>query len=376
MYFVLSFTQYALRVTHYAIRVTHYAIRNQHPTYPMKPTFSLPKTSPRVLLIAPFPAPFINVDIAILQEFARVKCLIKSGLKAIPLILWNMLFCEVVFCWFGSVYAAVAALFAKIIRKRSIIVLGGVDAAALPEINYGIWLSPWKSRLLTRGLRSADLILVVAPSMKEKIKEFARYDGANIEYLPTGYDAAFWKPGAPKDKFVLTVGQSDTVTRLKKKGIDFLCRAAEKMPEIPFVIIGVTPELLETAGIAVPGNVQLLPPMPQAELLKFYQRCAVFCQPSRSEGMPNTLCEAMACGCIPVGTDVDGIPAAIGDTGFLAPPGDIDALVNALRQALALEPAFGERARQRIISEFPLQRRVAGLKRAIFAKENGVLGKE
>lgn len=339
----------------------------------MKLASSHKKSLLRVLLIAPFPAPFISVDIEILQGFARVTCLIKSGVKAIPLIFWNMLFCEVVFCWFGSVYAAVAALFAKMLRKRSIIVLGGVDAAALPEIHYGIWLSPWKSRLLTHGLRSADLILVVAPSMKEKIKEFANYDGANIEYLPTGYDAGFWKPGAPKEKFVLTVGQSDTLTRLKKKGVDFLCQAAEKMPEVPFVIIGVSGELLESAGIHVPQNVQLLPAMPQAELLKFYQRCAVFCQPSRSEGMPNTLCEAMACGCIPVGTEVDGIPTAIGDTGFLVPPGDIDALVSALRQALALEPAHGERARQRIINEFPLERRIEGLRRAIFAKEGRVV---
>lgn len=320
----------------------------------------------RILLIAPFPAPFIEVDIRIISKFAVVKPLIKSGIKAIFSILRNMVSCDVVFCWFGSVYAAVAVLFSKILRKRSIVVLGGVDAAALPEINYGIWLSPWKSRLLTHGLRNADLILVVAPSMKNKIKQFSRYDGANIEYLPTGYDTDFWNPGnVPKEGFVLTVGHSDTETRLKKKGLDYFCRAAGKMPETRFVIVGIERALLQSAGVYVPANVETLPKMPQEELRRYYQRCKVFCQPSRSEGMPNTLCEAMACGCIPVGTDVDGIPTAIGNTGFITPLGDIDALVDALKKALEADEVLSLQARQRIIEEFPIERRIKGLRKAV-----------
>lgn len=320
----------------------------------------------RVLLIAPFPAPFIDIDFKIIAEFAEVKPLIKSGIKAIFSILWNVISCDVVFCWFGSVYAAAAVLCSRILRTRSIVVLGGVDAAALPEINYGIWLSPWKSRLLTHGLRNADLILVVAPSMKDKIKQFARYDGANIEYLPTGYDTNFWKPGdVPKEKFVLTVGHSDSETRLKKKGFDYFCQAAERMPETRFVIIGIERALLKSAGVNVPANVETLPKMPQEELRRYYRRCKVFCQPSRSEGMPNTLCEAMACGCIPVGTEVDGIPTAIGDTGFIAPLGDIDALVEALKKALKADEALGLQARQRIVEQFPPERRINGLRKAV-----------
>jgi glycosyltransferase involved in cell wall biosynthesis len=320
----------------------------------------------RILLIAPFPAPFIEVDIQIISKFAAVKPLIKSGTRAIFSILWNMVSCDVIFCWFGSVYTAVSVLLSKIFGKRSIVVLGGVDAAALPEINYGIWLNPWKSRLLTHGLRNADLILVVAPSMKDKIKQFAYYDGANIEYLPTGYDTDFWKPrDVPRERFVLTVGHSDSETRLKKKGLDYFCQAAERMPETRFVIIGIERALLQSAGVSVPANVEMLSKMPQEELRHYYQRCKVFCQPSRSEGMPNTLCEAMACGCIPVGTDVDGIPTAIGGTGFIATLGDIDALVDSLKKALKANEALGLQARQRIIKEFPIERRIKGLRKAV-----------
>lgn len=319
----------------------------------------------RILLIAPFTAPFINIDIEILKKFTQVTTLIQSGIKAVFSILWKMLFCNIVFCWFGSVYSSVAVIWAKILNKKSIIILGGVDAAALPEINYGIWLTPWKAILLTHGLKTADLILVVAPSMKDQIKRLAKYDGRNIAYLPTGYDTDFWTLGENKEKMILTVGESDTEIRLKKKGIDYLLLAAEKLPEIPFLIIGVEKELLDSVGLKVPYNVKLLREMPQEKLRSYYQKSAVFCQPSRSEGMPNTLCEAMACGCIPVGTDADGIPTAIEDTGFIVPLGDIDKLVSSLRKAIEMDTKSGEKARDRIISEFPLKRRIEGLQQAI-----------
>ena len=54
----------------------------------------------------------------------------------------------------------------------------------------------------------------------------------------------------------------------------------------------------------------------------------IFVLPSRSEGFPNALLEAMACGCAPVASDVGGIPEMVEDgrTGFLFPPQDVAAL--------------------------------------------------
>jgi len=319
----------------------------------------------RILLIAPFAAPFIDADIEILQRFSQVKPLIQSGFKAVFSILWQALFCDVIFCWFGSVYSSVAALYAKILNKPCIIIIGGVDTAAIPEINYGIWLTPWKASLLAQGLRSATLNLIVAPALKEKIMQLAGYDGENIEYLPTGYDTDFWMPGKKKEKMVLTVAESDTETRLKIKGVDYLLSAAERLPEIPFVIIGVGKALLKNCGLSVPKNVELLPPMKREDLLTYYQKSAVYCQPSRSEGMPNTLCEAMACGCIPVGSDIPGISIAIGESGLVVSSSDIGALADAIQKAIRSSEEMGLNARQRIVSEFPMERRINGLRKII-----------
>lgn len=319
----------------------------------------------RILLIAPFPAPFIDVDIEILQNYGTVKPLIQSGFRAVGSILWNVFSADVVLCWFASVYGSIGCLYARLLKKPCIIVVGGVDAAAIPELSYGIWLSAWKRLLVKRALRCATLNLVVSESLKHRLVTLANYEGKNVRYLPTGYDTNYWKPGQIKERIVLTVARCDTWTRMKIKGIDYLIQAAERLPEIPFLVIGVEEALLRQTGITPPPNVRFLPPMPQEELRSYYQKCAVFCQPSRSEGLPNTLCEAMACGCIPVGTDVDGIPTAIGDTGFVVPLGDVEALANALKQAVSLNVSHGYKARERIVNEFPLTRRQEGLRKAI-----------
>ena len=64
--------------------------------------------------------------------------------------------------------------------------------------------------------------------------------------------------------------------------------------------------------------------MPGDELLNYFQRAKVFCQFSFSEGLPNTLCEAMLCECIPVGSNVNGIPKAIGDYGYILQLKDVN----------------------------------------------------
>ena len=61
----------------------------------------------------------------------------------------------------------------------------------------------------------------------------------------------------------------------------------------------------------------------------------VLCLPSRSEGLPNVVREALACGTPVVASAVGGVPEVVREpSGLLVPPDDPDALAEALRQAL------------------------------------------
>jgi glycosyltransferase involved in cell wall biosynthesis len=68
------------------------------------------------------------------------------------------------------------------------------------------------------------------------------------------------------------------------------------------------------------------------ELLALYRSAHIFVHVSRTEGVPQVLVEAMACGTPVVATDVGGVRSALdgGQAGLLVPPGDADALVRAI----------------------------------------------
>jgi len=83
---------------------------------------------------------------------------------------------------------------------------------------------------------------------------------------------------------------------------------------------------------------------------------------SFSEGFPNALGEAMACGVPCVATNAGGSAEVLGDTGRLIEVGDAPALTRAVGELLALPSTerreLGRAGRERIMCEFTLERMV------------------
>lgn len=324
-------------------------------------------TRPRVkiLFTSTLTTSFVRSDLDLLSRHFAVNHLLTVGWRA-PSAIWKHLrSADLTFTWFASVYSAVVVFLAKRVGKNSIIVVGGVDAARYPEINYGIWLNPWKSILVKYAMRNAYRLLVVDPHLKREVTRLAKYSGANVEYVPTGYDPHVWAPSGQKESFVLTVAACHDEDRLKKKGIDVLLQTATMMQETRFVVIGIAQRLIMKFRESVPANVELIPFTDQREILRYYQRAKVYCQPSYTEGLPNSLCEAMLCECVPVGTNVGGIPTAIENVGYLVEYGDVGGLAQALKSALVAAPEMGTKARERIAATFTLERREQSLIRLI-----------
>jgi glycosyltransferase involved in cell wall biosynthesis len=82
--------------------------------------------------------------------------------------------------------------------------------------------------------------------------------------------------------------------------------------------------------------VQLLPKLSQQEMAKVFQNALVAVSPSEHDGTPNTLLEAMACGCFPIAGDLESIREWIenGVNGLLIDPGQPESLARAVIQTL------------------------------------------
>lgn len=268
---------------------------------------------------------------------------------------------DIVYTWFASTYAASAVASARALRKPSVIAIGGADVAGIPDIGYGMWVSPWKSRLASYALRKADRVIAVDPFLKGEAVRRAGYDGRNIDVLPTGYDAGFWTPEGEKADEVLTVAACDSEVRLGVKGVGLLIESARLLPATAFTIVGVEEPYAGRLRLGAPSNVEILGRLTRDEVRALYRKSKVYCQPSRFEGLPNAVCEAMLCGCIPVCTDVGGMLTAVDGHGFLVPDGNARALSSAIGEALRGPSGRGADARDYISSHFTLERREMGL---------------
>jgi glycosyltransferase involved in cell wall biosynthesis len=142
-----------------------------------------------------------------------------------------------------------------------------------------------------------------------------------------------------------------------RKGFDMLVECAKEMPEVKFILVGLNDEYLSRLKASGMQNIELYGKVTYDELISFYSRAKVYAQLSLFEGMPSTICEAMLCECIPVGSSANGIPDIIGDTGIVVEKKNALLIKSALREALDSSPEKGVLARQRIIEMFDIKKR-------------------
>ena len=121
-----------------------------------------------------------------------------------------------------------------------------------------------------------------------------------------------------------------------QKGFDLLLSAVAELPGVHLVLVGDGPErpALEqlVADLRLGPRVSLLGWSDDAS--GYLRSFDVLAMPSRYEGLPLTLLEAMRSGVAIVATRVGGIPDAVedGESALLIPPDDVAALTAALRR--------------------------------------------
>ncbi len=99
--------------------------------------------------------------------------------------------------------------------------------------------------------------------------------------------------------------------------------------------------------LKIGAAVRLLPYLPQPQLWDLFHCAEIMVSVSTHDGTPNTLLEAMACGCFPIAGDLESLREWItpGVNGLLVEPTKPPALAGAVLQALA-QPELRLKARE------------------------------
>lgn len=312
---------------------------------------------------------FVSKDYDTLSSMASVRKLKSSFNKQIFSFIWAWISqflrlavhiwrADAVYCWFADYHSFLPALFCRLTGKKLFLVLGGYDVTYIRELDYGVFNRKFRGFCAGFSMRAATLNLPVAASLGIAARK--RLGDIRIKVAPTGYDPDFYKPHCKKEKMILTVSITDNKQRFLVKGIDRFIELAEYMPEYRFVIIGIPEKSRELTG-NIPSNLEIHPPLEQRKLKDWYDRAMFYAQFSRSEGLPNAVCEAMLMRCIPLGMNAGGIPDAIGDAGIVFEewiPQEIAKMIRSIQN----EGELSGKARDHIIRSFHIERREQILK--------------
>ena len=298
-----------------------------------------------------------NVKEANLRHKLKLVTVIKSVMAVKSV--YNS---DLVFCYFASLHSFLPIVFAKLLKKKSTVVVGGYDVANMPDIGYGLMRGGMRrgiGRFVVRTiLRLADLVLTFSKFSATEAIVNGRADPRKVKPLYLGFEFSEWLGGVDKEDLVITIGgaggnNQETVKRL---GIETFVRSASYLPQVRFSCIGKwednTIEYLRS--IATP-NVEFTGFVTEEKLKEYLARAKVYVQASAHEGFGRSVAEAMLSECIPIVTKKGSLPEVVGATGLYVPVNDPKATAEKVEEALNLGIETGRKARQRIMQEFPMK---------------------
>jgi len=167
--------------------------------------------------------------------------------------------------------------------------------------------------------------------------------------------------GLPPDKTIALYAGYLTRRKGVYELLETINRVRKKCPDVLLIMCGAGPEekglriLIREKGID--NIVRMAGDIEPERMHKWMQASDLFVLASNTEGMPNVVTEAMACGLPVVATAVGGLPGAIGDCrgAILVPPGNIDELKNAIVKVIKdnqLRVNMGIAARKKAEEQF------------------------
>ena len=252
--------------------------------------------------------------------------------------------------------------------------------ARVPHIVCGIRVAERRSRFRLRLDRWTDWMVERHVCVSEGVAEFARTVGrlpaAKIVAIPNGVDAKRFAEAPPADliefgipanaRTLLFVGRLD-FQKAPELLIEAAARCLPAHPDAHVLLVGDgslrDPLAAQAQETTIADRIHFAGPRSNVPGL-MRSACALVL-PSRWEGLPNVVLEAMAAGLPVIATAVEGTGEVVrsGETGWLVPADSVAALADAITAVLdrpELAAALASTA-QRLVSEcFTWERSAAG----------------
>lgn len=207
----------------------------------------------------------------------------------------------------------------------------------------------------------------VSSSRYNALQVETRY-GRHVEVIHNGVDIETFAPAGRNDELRSNFARPEqllvvSVGRLVGwKGLRVILEVVAALPTLRYLIVGSGPEEAELRGLAtklgVSARVAFAERVPHRDLPQLLAQCDIFVQPSTGEeAFGISVVEAMACGLPVLASDNGGLPEILvdGQTGFLLPPGNVDAWrakLAQLTQDAACLARIGMAGRKRAVSHF------------------------
>lgn len=218
------------------------------------------------------------------------------------------------------------------------------------------------------AFRRSDAAVAVSQALRAELRALLGPVADRARVIPNGIPALAGDAARVRAELALRADELLVLAvgnMYHNKAHRLLLEALSRLPaELPWrvAIAGreeeATPELRAfVAAQRWEGRAHILGP--RHDVADLLAAADVWTMPSLREALPMSLLEAMICGTPVVASRVGGIPEAVRDgvEGLLVPPGDVDALADALRRLLTdaeLRRRVGEAGRARAAADFGL----------------------
>jgi len=233
-----------------------------------------------------------------------------------------------------------------------------------------------RSTHLAYGLTDflADLTTIVSREGLRRFIEGKAVRPDKVMYVPNGVDVKKYKPSQEaRGRLRRELGLGETFTWLavgrleKAKDYPTLLKAFSRVvmakPEAKLLIVGEGSLREELEGLVVALSLQKSVRLLglRKDIPELMNAADALVMSSAWEGLPMVVLEAQASGLPVMATGVGAIPDVVqaGETGFLVPPGDLEALAQAMLRLMALSDserrAMGARGRERVLREYSLE---------------------